>query len=708
MNILSSKYISLLLITSIFHAEAIRIPKREQSEKAVGTRSCPTPVAKFCSVNADCLNVGTIIATGVINITNTTPSTDCTNGALVVAGGLGVGGDLNVCGSATIDENLTVFEQVSNRIGATYTIGVDLPTIQSGIDLASSGLKPDSASNASPLPLGAKNVILNIPAGVYHESLFIDTDFSDATINDAGTDTPNFRSRGLSLVGDTRPIAAMTYMNGGLLQTDVSFTVNSGLNSLGALNSVVTLTNVGNTLTVAIVPGPQPNFVASGVVAGDIIIVTDNNGTVQQRNVVSVAGNTVTYDSTPVTITGVGAALTFCPNVQIINTIPDAICYIASGAVEMTGIWFAGDPAFAATAIYGVFIEGTGALYPNQILIDGRNLPNNANGALHPFNGGQVNCYGKDVNFASHLSVIAGRIVADHHSSFVYGYYYVMASNTHPNQAGMLNRADSLFLVDSLQVNGANRIRGYQNPFHGFGDFTAVFSAFNCTDGCFVGNGAQVRSGGVVIINGCINGLDISNGSYANSAASPTFGLTPTISNCTTAIKVDLNGLFTTAGPLILNTNTNGIQLINGSRFASSNNITFTGVTNPYAIDSGSVYNTLENVAGTDPSPNNIYTYSTAGSRVMNSAYLKQLLDSVGVVNVQLNPGLTAAGTPEYIGKIYTLTAISGGSHILTLVGGATFLDGTTFKTFSGVGSTLTIQIDSATSVAILSNIGVV
>ena len=62
----------------------------------------------------------------------------------MVDGGVGIGKNLNVCG------------QVNNNIGATYTIGVDFPTIQAGIDFASSGLKPDSASTIQPLPAGAK------------------------------------------------------------------------------------------------------------------------------------------------------------------------------------------------------------------------------------------------------------------------------------------------------------------------------------------------------------------------------------------------------------------------------------------------------------------------------------------------------------------------------------------------------------------------
>jgi hypothetical protein len=88
---------------------------------------------------------------------------------------------------------------------------------------ASSGLKPESAYHHHPLPPGAKNVTLSISAGTYHETLFIDTSLSNPTNNDPGTDLPSLQGRGLRLIGDTRPIAAVTYLNGGLLRTDPTF-----------------------------------------------------------------------------------------------------------------------------------------------------------------------------------------------------------------------------------------------------------------------------------------------------------------------------------------------------------------------------------------------------------------------------------------------------------------------------------------------------
>ena len=86
---------------------------------------------------------------------------------------------------------------------------------------------------------------LIIPANTYIESPYIDTDCSTPDMNDPSTDLFGLQGRGLRLVGDTRPIAAMTYMNGGIVNCDTSYSSGVGLNHLGAQNSVVTLTISG-------------------------------------------------------------------------------------------------------------------------------------------------------------------------------------------------------------------------------------------------------------------------------------------------------------------------------------------------------------------------------------------------------------------------------------------------------------------------------
>ncbi len=696
----SAYCLSLLMCLSTFVAEGVCYKKINASKACIKElRAGDVDIYGHLKVN----DASTFA--GVVTITDTTQSTNCANGALVVSGGVGIGKNLNVCG------------QVNYNIGATYTIGVDFPTIQSGIDFCSSGLKPDSASNVAPLPAGAKNVTLNIPKGIYNETLFIDIDFSDPTINDPVTGA-TLQGRGLRLIGDTRPIANMTYMNGGLVETDPSFLMNSGANSLGTLNSVVSLTlsNGGNSITVTNNPGPNPNFNACGIIPGDTIIVMDNTGIDYQRTVTSIssAGNTVNFSGGPVMISGNGATLTFCANVNVIGALPDAIVWLADGQVEMVGIWFSENPAI--TNGYDIFIEGTGKLFAQNILLDCRNSLYNFGFQL--LTGGQLVGFTAEGDISGHISVIAGGITANNgNTSVVYGNWYVMTSPVPTADESCLTAScsSSLATLLSAQVNGAGVNNGFSAA-AGSGSQIYVYGAFNCQAGVQCRPGGRVTFISALTIDNCTVGLQLQNGN-ASFFGLAYFGAIPTITNCGTAVFADVDGAFSISSiyypsPLLISNCTNGFLLTNGSQFSTDNNVTFTAVKYPYAIDATSTYNTAQNV-GTDPSPNNIYTYSTAGSPTMNSAYLRQLLDSSspGVVNLQLNPGLTnAAGASEYLGKIYTLTATSAGPHTLTLlgVGGPTFLDGTTHKIFTGIGSTLTIQIDSATKVAILSNIGVV
>lgn len=71
--------------------------------------SCPAPAANLCSINANCISANTLVVTGPLIVTSTTPSPCnaalCNTGALVVAGGESVGGNLNVCGSVNTNTN---------------------------------------------------------------------------------------------------------------------------------------------------------------------------------------------------------------------------------------------------------------------------------------------------------------------------------------------------------------------------------------------------------------------------------------------------------------------------------------------------------------------------------------------------------------------------------------------------------------------------
>jgi hypothetical protein len=67
---------------------------------------------------------------GIITSTNTTPSSSCTTGALVLAGGIGIGGNANICGSLNVSSTLGVTgaATLSSTLGVTgnTTLGENL------------------------------------------------------------------------------------------------------------------------------------------------------------------------------------------------------------------------------------------------------------------------------------------------------------------------------------------------------------------------------------------------------------------------------------------------------------------------------------------------------------------------------------------------------------------------------------------------------
>ena len=57
----------------------------------------------WSGLGSDCIN-----SCGDANFTSTTPSTSCTDGALVVAGGVGIGNNMNLCGELIAHDKITI------------------------------------------------------------------------------------------------------------------------------------------------------------------------------------------------------------------------------------------------------------------------------------------------------------------------------------------------------------------------------------------------------------------------------------------------------------------------------------------------------------------------------------------------------------------------------------------------------------------------
>lgn len=596
-----------------------------------------------------------------------------------------------------------------NPVGGVYVIKPDgtgaFPTIQSGIKYCSSGLKPIANSNLGPKPPpGSADVILSIDKGDYEESLSFDNSFACGS-NDPSSPLKNLQTGTLFLDGDGRPVANFTYMDGALVRCDFSYTTGVGQNNLGALNSIVSLTNSGNTITVTLSKNPQPDFVACGVVNGNFILVTDNNGNVQDRTVISALGNTVTYSGSPVSISGIGAALTFEADRRIISAVPDFFCFVQSGEAKIRGLWFAGNPLFTSTAILALALEGASHLFFLNIGIDARNLTLQNNAVTQNsyarlegrFGGGSI---------TGHMSVVGGNMLIDTVSNLFGGFYYIMTASGETPAGCLVTNRGCTVLVDSVQANGAGVISG---DVDGPGSVMQINTllAFNAAIGVSLGQGATAMNVTQALsINNCTTGISIVDGNLDLPISAPFNGMTPSINNCATAISINRNGQMSTNFNLnITGATTTAFRLTNGSKLTCSQNITYPASANTI-VDVTSLLLTAQNAA----SPNDIFTYpSSAVPQIMNSVYLNQTIPNIIPMEIDLDPSATATGVTLYVGKTYKLyaTGSAAQTHLFRLTTGnftGVGSSGKTMATFAGLseGEGLTILVISTTRVQVI------
>ena len=195
---------------------------------------------------------------------------------------------------------------------------------------------------------------------------------------------------------------------------------------------------------------------------------------------VSSVGNTINFSGGSVTISGNGATLTFCANVNIVGTNPGALVYATDGQVEIVGIWFSWPSG--STNVYDIFISGPAKLYALNLLLDCRNSATHI--GLETGYGGRFIGQVADGDITGHISVIGGGMNAGAGiSPFTYGNYYVMAITT-PLQYGSCITAaiGPVIGVQSAQVNGASLNVGY-GAYDQSKVVINILNVFNCETG---------------------------------------------------------------------------------------------------------------------------------------------------------------------------------------------------------------------------------
>lgn len=208
---------------------------------------------------------------------------------------------------------------------------------------------------------------IRVSPGIYNETLELVG--KPSAVAYGSNDSTGIIPGGLKIIGDPRYASGLAYVNGGL-QTVYTAAVYSNfpppfppsivsyVPPIGTLNGQVEFTVAApNSVQVVItffglpydpddyydLPGTvvQPDFPALGIVVGDTVVVCDNTGTLYERQITAVSGNTITFNGSTLQMANKGSSITFCPNVQVLNNTGSVNTFnVVNAGITIQGIRF--------------------------------------------------------------------------------------------------------------------------------------------------------------------------------------------------------------------------------------------------------------------------------------------------------------------------------------------------------------------------------
>lgn len=145
-----------------------------------------------------------------------------------------------------------------------------------------------------------KDVVITIEPGTYSEII----DFS------------SFIGQKLTIRGDTRELIGFGYSNGKAITTDVRDDYGVSYATTNSGQGTISLVNAGNDIDVTCSVA-NPDFLASGIVAGDKIVIHDDAGVFHELTIAAVTATKLTLTTpAPAVITAL-AGFSFMPNVVL-------------------------------------------------------------------------------------------------------------------------------------------------------------------------------------------------------------------------------------------------------------------------------------------------------------------------------------------------------------------------------------------------------
>ena len=641
------------------------------------------------------------------------------------------------CGTLKVDGEIFPVSDATIIIG-----NAGYPTIQSAFD-SLTGKAVNSATIIIPAPTSGVTVYTETLSVQNINSVVSEFVTMPPSIYPMQNKTNAVVVQGLNLIGDTRYVSGMVYATGVQLNyfNDLAMAPATGyIAKLGTPYGIPTLSNPNpNQIAVTITQFPlfdpenqtgttpeQPDFVAAGVLPGDHLLIRDDsvNGVYQEVIITQVAGNVITYSGTNVPNLTLGAAVFFCPRVQITTATYNQIATmtVENSQLSMQGIWLRSNVAApvgsfvtmaALSILYGGIVNSGQCLYDCRgfggACIDAEDYGEISS---NPFNlsfpmhnaaiGGLDDCifsaYGGRVNGGDWNMFDAGIIGIEVKSSISQAYFASLNLVCNHQSAG----------INQAAVINANTLLGFYRSKSTTCCAIQRGSAIQVNNDNFQLN--NVTTGGLPFGNGLIcergSKLSVGSGSLYGSPTVPCSQIVGCVVGATLQSSADVS--FQNSNPLGFTNCTTGIVAQNGSRLNIFSNVLYSGITlAERAFEVGSIYNANASAE----TPKGVLTYLVSG--VMDSTIQNQELDSGGALAITMNPALVVNGITVYEGKTYNLYASSQHAHTLTLPGAFFFgvgaAVGKTVATFNNAvgGEGLSFVVISGTRVQVTSFNGV-
>lgn len=580
------------------------------------------------------------------------------NGVLTLGGQVNMPGNLNVTGRVTVTGSITT--PVDNTISVPSP---SYPTIQSAIDWFNGR--------------NVMNATINIAPGVYGEQLKLDK----LTSNRGGLNLTGDYSW-LTIQADTRGIGGSYYQTNALAANPL------GIPGLGGNYGQVTLSNIGNVISVS-TSYDTVDFGAAGLVPGDQIIILDNNWDFYLANVLSVTGNTITHDAGTVDVGLNDSSITLLNNTTLYSPYDysDIMTLVGCGAT-IIGLNFSTEYIYnTGSPIINMLrlIDGAKVILKNCVFDD--SSFNMWDGCIHATGGSSVmGSDGETDSYQAYVNTVLGGetgLWLESKSCLYNGYWNFSVADNLPVHV------DDSTMVTYEQVQACDEwaliyAQNFSNVNLG------SFSLQDCAFGVFAQGNCQITLGS-----------DNSN----------------SISNAQSGIYILENSKLLVYGQIYMDQVGNGLVLSSNSSSMIFENIYITNLDNfDVNIDETSTHNqhfdTVPSYNGTFSVLQNVITYTD--NEVLRPAYKNQLIDqNGGPINLSFGPTWTDWDFGwEYKGKVFTLSSANNQAHTLTLDGNffvGNGANGTSnyIATFSTAGSTMTFLILPSGTVQVLSQNGV-